>query len=28
VRWDYDVAPEEGSEEARLVDVLRKPREW
>lgn len=28
VRWDYDVAPPEGSEEARLVEVLRNPRAW
>lgn len=28
VRWDYDVTPEPGSEEERLVEVLREPREW
>ena len=28
VRWDYDVSPPEGSEEARLVEVLRNPRAW
>ncbi len=27
-RWVYDHHPEPGSEEARLVDVLRHPREW
>ena len=27
-RWVYDHHPEPGSEEARLVDVLRQPREW
>jgi len=28
VRWVYDHRPEEGSPEARLLDVLRAPREW
>jgi coproporphyrinogen III oxidase len=28
VRWVYDHHPEPGSEEARLVEVLRRPREW
>ncbi|QDZ17725.1 coproporphyrinogen III oxidase [Chloropicon primus] len=29
VRWRYDVVPKEGSEEARLLEVLRgKPRDW
>jgi coproporphyrinogen III oxidase len=28
VRWAYNVVPEPGSEEARLVEVLQKPREW
>lgn len=28
VRWDYNVEPEDGSEEARLVSVLKNPREW
>lgn len=28
VRWDYNVEPESGSEEARLVEVLRNPVEW
>jgi len=28
VRWDYDVHPESGSEEHRLVEVLRSPRAW
>jgi coproporphyrinogen III oxidase len=27
VRWDYDVHPEPGSEEARLSDFLR-PRDY
>jgi coproporphyrinogen III oxidase len=28
VRWVYDHRPAPGSEEARLVEVLRAPREW
>ncbi len=28
VRWTYDHRPAPGTEEARLVDVLRHPREW
>ncbi len=28
VRWVYDFQPELGSEEARLVEVLRHPRSW
>jgi coproporphyrinogen III oxidase len=28
VRWAYDHHPAPGTEEARLVDVLRSPREW
>ena len=28
VRWDYDARPAEGSEEARLVEVLENPRDW
>jgi coproporphyrinogen III oxidase len=28
VRWDYDATPALGSEEARLVEVLRNPKEW
>jgi coproporphyrinogen III oxidase len=28
VRWDYGVGPEEGSREARLLEVLRRPRDW
>lgn len=28
VRWDYDVRPRPGSREARLIKVLRFPREW
>lgn len=27
-RWEYDHHPAPGSEEARLVEVLRSPREW
>jgi coproporphyrinogen III oxidase len=26
--WEYDAQPAPGSEEARLVDILRHPREW
>lgn len=28
VRWPYDQRPSPGSEEARLLEVLRNPREW
>jgi coproporphyrinogen III oxidase len=28
VRWVYDHHPEPASEEARLIEVLRSPREW
>jgi coproporphyrinogen III oxidase len=28
VRWRYDYHPTPGSEEARLVEVLRNPRDW
>lgn len=28
IAWKYNVQPDEGSEEARLVDLLRTPREW
>ncbi|QRN98550.1 oxygen-dependent coproporphyrinogen oxidase [Archangium violaceum] len=28
VRWRYDHHPAPGSEEAKLVEVLRKPRDW
>jgi coproporphyrinogen III oxidase len=28
VRWAYDHHPAEGSDEARLVEVLRAPRDW
>ena len=28
VRWDYNVEPKEGSEERRLVEVLRTPKTW
>jgi coproporphyrinogen III oxidase len=27
-RWDVDVAPRPGTDEERLVDVLRNPRDW
>ena len=27
-RWEYDHSPEPGSEEARLIEVLREPRDW
>ncbi|MEO1482818.1 MAG: oxygen-dependent coproporphyrinogen oxidase [Myxococcota bacterium] len=27
-RWEYDVRPETGSEEARITQVLREPRDW
>ena len=28
IRWKYNHVPEPGSEEERLVGVLRKPQEW
>ena len=28
VRWEYNHHPEEGSEEAKLLTVLKQPREW
>ncbi|MGM0575457.1 MAG: oxygen-dependent coproporphyrinogen oxidase [Myxococcota bacterium] len=28
VRWDYDVQPEPGTPEARLIEILREPRDW
>ncbi|CAA0173184.1 oxygen-dependent coproporphyrinogen oxidase [Tenacibaculum maritimum] len=28
VQWKYDYQPSEGSEEARLVEVLKTPRNW
>lgn len=28
VSWAYNHVPEEGSEEDRLLQVLRKPRAW
>ena len=28
VRWDYDARPAADSEEARLLEVLRNPRDW
>ena len=28
IAWKYNVQPAAGSEEERLVEVLRRPREW
>jgi coproporphyrinogen III oxidase len=28
VRWDYDAQPPAGSEEARLLEVVKHPRDW
>ena len=28
VQWRYDHQPEEGSEEEKLINVLRKPKDW
>ena len=28
VRWDYDFQTEDGSEEARLIEVLMNPKDW
>jgi len=28
VRWDYDYQSKSGSSEEKLIDVLKKPREW
>ena len=28
VQWRYDFMPQEGSEEERLVEILKNPREW
>ena len=28
VQWRYDFMPQEGSEEARLVEILKNPRDW
>lgn len=28
VRWDYDFNPRQGSRETKLLEVLKKPREW
>ncbi len=28
VRWDYNVEPQPGTDEAKLVEVLRNPRDW
>lgn len=27
-RWEYDAGPKPGSDEARLLDVLKTPRDW
>ncbi len=27
-RWEYDVQPEPGSEEAKIAEVLKNPRDW
>jgi len=27
-RWEYNVRPAEGSPEAKLEEVLKRPREW
>ncbi|MEM6532922.1 MAG: oxygen-dependent coproporphyrinogen oxidase [Myxococcota bacterium] len=27
-RWEYDVQPQPGSEEAKITEVLREPRDW
>jgi coproporphyrinogen III oxidase len=27
-RWDYDVRPEPGSRESRLIEILKHPRNW
>ena len=27
-RWDYDVRPEPGSRESRLIEILKHPRDW
>jgi coproporphyrinogen III oxidase len=27
-RWEYMHEPEKGSREERLVEVLKKPKEW
>lgn len=28
IAWKYNVVPEQGSDEERLVKVLQQPREW
>lgn len=28
VRWDYNVKPTPGTEEARLVEILKNPKDW
>ena len=28
VRWDYDFQVEKGTEEAKLIEVLKKPKDW
>ncbi|MGB0176343.1 MAG: oxygen-dependent coproporphyrinogen oxidase [Owenweeksia sp.] len=28
VRWDYNAEPEAGTEEAKLIAVLKKPKDW
>ncbi|MDZ7720741.1 MAG: oxygen-dependent coproporphyrinogen oxidase [Balneolaceae bacterium] len=28
VRWDYDFNPKKGSREAKLIEVLKEPRDW
>jgi coproporphyrinogen III oxidase len=28
IAWKYNVVPQEGSEEEKLVKVLQQPREW
>jgi len=28
VRWDYDFKTEKGSDEAKLIEVLKNPKDW
>ena len=28
VQWQYNHKPKEGSEEKKLLDVLKKPKKW
>ncbi len=28
VRWDYNTSPDKGTEEARLLEVLKNPKDW